>query len=184
MFAAIRAVLLLAMAFVVVAAVPAAADLNSDWALCRTFDANKGKEKIAACTVVIKSGRLKGDNLAIAYQQRAEGHRLLEQYDLALKDFAVAIKIGPKVAYSYLNRAEIHRLQKNYDLVISDASMAIKLDPALNASYTIRGLAYENMRNTSAARMDYNKAIAIPVKGNDGAWAQDVARKRLKEIGD
>jgi len=180
-----RAALALALALLVgrFAVTPVMADLNSDWSLCWTFGTNKSKEKIAACTLVINSKRLSGDNLAIAYQQRAEGYRLLEQYDRALEDFARAIKIGPRLAYNYLNRAEIHRLKKNYDKVVEDASQAIRLDPDLNASYTIRGLAYENMKNVSAARADYNKTLSIPVKGNDGPGAQDVARTRLKEIG-
>jgi tetratricopeptide (TPR) repeat protein len=174
---------LLAAAFVgAVCVVPAAADFASDRDLCHTFDTDKTAQKIAACTRVIKTGRLSGRNLAIAYQDRAEGYRISEKYDNALEDFERAIKIDSQIAYPYLNRAEVWRLKGNYDQVIADATQAIRLDPALNASYTIRGMAYKEIGAIAKAREDFNRALAIPVKGNDGNWAQDVARTQLKEL--
>jgi tetratricopeptide (TPR) repeat protein len=178
----LRAGLLLACLAGPLAVVPAAADFAADRELCHTFDASKSAEKIAACTRVIKTGRLSGRNLAIAYQDRAEGYRLSEKYDSALEDFTRAIKIDSQIAYPYLNRAEVYRLKGDYDQVIADATQAIRLDPALNASYTIRGMAYEKIGAVAKARADFDYALSIPVKGNDGNWAQDVARTRLKEL--
>ena len=165
-----------------VAAGPAAADFASDRDLCHTFDADKTVQKIAACTRVINTGRLSGRNLAIAYQDRAEGYRLSKEYDRALADFDRAIKIDSQIAYPYLNRAEVWRLKGDYDQVIADATQAIRLDPALNASWTIRGMAYKEIGALNKAREDFNHALAIPVKGNDGNWAQDVARMQLKAL--
>ena len=165
-----------------IAAGPAAADFASDRDLCHTFDADKTVQKIAACTRVISTGRLSGRNLAIAYQDRAEGYRLSKEYDRALADFERAIKIDSQIAYPYLNRAEVWRLKGEYDQVIADATQAIRLDPALNASYTIRGMAYKELGAINKAREDFNHALSIPVKGNDGNWAQDVARTQLKAL--
>jgi tetratricopeptide (TPR) repeat protein len=162
--------------------VPAAADFASDNSLCHTFDSDKAAQKIAACTRVINTGRLSGRNLAIAYQDRAEGYRLSKEYDRALEDFNRAIKIDSGMAYPFLNRAEVWRLKGDYDQVIADATQAIRLDPALNASWTIRGMAYKEIGALNKAREDFNHALSIPVKGNDGNWAQDVARARLKEL--
>jgi len=161
---------------------PAAADFAGDHDLCHTFDASKATEKIAACTRVIRTGRLRGRDLAIAYQDRAEGYRLTKDYDHALEDFDRAIKVDPGVAYAYLNRAEVHRLKGDYDQVIADATQAIRLDPALNAAWTIRGLAYKEIGALAKAREDFNHALSISVKGNDGDWAQDVARTQLKAM--
>ena len=66
--------------------------------------------------------------------------------------------------------------------MIADATQAIRLDPALNASWTIRGMAYKEIGALNKAREDFNHALAIPVKGNDGNWAQDVARMQLKAL--
>jgi tetratricopeptide (TPR) repeat protein len=181
----LRAALALASVFVIgrFGVMPAAADFASDSRLCHTLDANKSREKIPACTRVINSGRLSGAALATAYQDRAEGYRLTEQYERALEDFGRAIKINPREPVQYKNRAEVHRLMGNYDQVIADTNQTIRLNPADNAAYVIRGLAYENMGNVAAARADYNKTLSISVTRNDGAWAQDIARKRLQELG-
>jgi tetratricopeptide (TPR) repeat protein len=176
------AVVLAAAVVGAVCVMPAAADYAADRDLCHTFDADKTAQKIAACTRVIKTGRLSGRNLAIAYQDRAEGYRLSKEYDLALADFERAIKIDSQIAYPYLNRAEVWRLKGSYDQVIADATQAIRLDPALNASYAIRGMAYKEIGAIAKAREDFDHALAIPVKGNDGNWAQDVARAQLKEL--
>jgi tetratricopeptide (TPR) repeat protein len=165
-----------------IAVAPAAAESDRD--LCHTFDTDRNAAKIAACTRVINTGRLKGWDLAIAYQDRAEGYRLSKDYDHALEDYARAIKIDSQIAYPYLNRAEVWRLKGDYDQVIADATQAIRLDPALNASWAIRGMAYKEIGAIKKAREDFNHALSIPVKGNDGNWAQDVARTKLKELDD
>jgi tetratricopeptide (TPR) repeat protein len=166
----------------IIAITPAAADFEGDRNLCHTFDMDKTAAKIAACSRIINTGRLNGRNLAIAYQDRAEGHRLAKEYDRALDDFNRAIKIDSGMAYPYLNRAEVWRLKGDYDQVIADATQAIRLDPALNASWTIRGMAYKEIGALNKAREDFNHALSIPVKGNDGNWAQDLARNQLKAL--
>jgi tetratricopeptide (TPR) repeat protein len=161
--------------------VPAAADYASDYKSCFSFGV-PGEQRVAICTRVINSGRLKGHELAGAYNWRGEGFRLWEKYDKALADFGRAIEIEPQSVYPYTNRAEVHRVMGNYDEVIADATQAIRLDPALNASYTVRGLAYEKIGAVEKARGDFNKALDIPKKGNDAGWAQDVARDHLKGL--
>jgi tetratricopeptide (TPR) repeat protein len=178
----VRAVAVLVAVAFTGAVAPAVADYASDRDLCHTFDSSLAAQKITACTRVISSGRLSGRNLAIVYQQRAEGHRVLKEYDRALADFERAIKIDSQLAYTFLNRAEVWRLKGDYNQVIADATQAIRIDPALNASYTIRGLAYREIGAVAQARDDFSHALAIAVKGNDGQWAQDVARGQLKEL--
>jgi tetratricopeptide (TPR) repeat protein len=163
-----------------VAVTPAKAESDSD--LCHTFDTSKIPEKIAACTRILNSGRLRGRNLAIAYNDRAEGYRIAKELDKALADFGRSIKTDPQLAYAYLNRAEVWRLKEDYDQVIADATQAIRLDPALNASWTIRGMAYQKIGADAKARDDFNRALSMAIKGNDGQWAQDVARTHLKEL--
>jgi tetratricopeptide (TPR) repeat protein len=141
-----------------------------------------GQKRVDACTRVIASGRLKGKDLAGALQTRAEGYRITKQYEAALADFDRAIALDPKLAKAYANRAEVHRMLGHYDQVIADTTQAIRLDPSFNAFYTVRALAYEQQGNLAGARADYDKALAIPAKGADGDWAQDVARDRLKVL--
>jgi hypothetical protein len=78
------------------AAAPAQADFAGDNKMCFTTDAAKAAEKIAACTRLIKSGRLANKDLAAAYQDRAEGHRVLKNLDASLADFDRAVDLNPR----------------------------------------------------------------------------------------
>jgi tetratricopeptide (TPR) repeat protein len=162
------------------AATPAMADQEADGKSCFSGDDNAASARVGACTRFIDSATR---DLAGAYNWRGEAHRLLKEYDLAIADFARAIEFNPQSVYPYANRAEVYRLQGRYDLVIRDTTEAIRIDPGLNASYAIRGMAYEKTGDLDRARADFNKALSLPVKGNDGQWAQDVARNRLQAIG-
>jgi tetratricopeptide (TPR) repeat protein len=161
---------------------PAAADYASDLTLCNTVSSRTPAEKVAACTRLLNSGRLRGRDLAAVYANRADRYRLLEQYDRALEDFERSFKLNPDNPLAYLNRAEVWRVKGEPDQAIADATRAIQLDPALNSPWTIRGLAYEKLGAIAKAREDFKHALAIPVKANDGNWAQDIARDRLKAL--
>jgi tetratricopeptide (TPR) repeat protein len=162
---------------------PAFADHKSDVSDCFSGDDSRAADRIKACTRIIESGQLNKKDLAGAYNWRGEAYRIQKQYDLALADYARSIEINPESVYPYANRAEVYRMQGKFDLVVADATQAIKIDPMLNASYAIRGMAYEKMGDMEHARADFNKALSLPVKGNDGPWAQDIARNHLQSIG-
>jgi len=162
---------------------PAFADHDGDVKNCFSGDDNRTGERIGSCTRIIKSGKLNRRDLAGAYNWRGEAYRIQKQYDLALADYAKSIEINPDSVYPFANRAEVYRMQGKFDLVIKDTTQAISIDPALNASYAIRGMAYEKTGDTERARADFNKALELPVKGNDGPWAQDIARNHLQSLG-
>src|SRR6202045_2679309 len=79
------------------AAPPASAGYAEDKRDCFTTGYG-GAKRVAACTRVIDSGRLRGRDLAGAYQTRAEGYRIIKEYDSGLADFARAIGIDPRGA--------------------------------------------------------------------------------------
>src|ERR1700694_2871224 len=92
----VRGALALVMAVLggLLAAVPAAADYASDYKTCFSF-CIPGEQRVAICTRVINSGRLRGHDLAGAYNWRGEGFRLWEKYDKALADFGRPSKSSP-----------------------------------------------------------------------------------------
>ena len=163
------------------AATSALADAASDRKACFAVGYG-GQKRVDACTGFINSGRLSKNELSAALQSRAEGYRIIEQYDRALADFDRALALDPRLARGYANRAEVYRVLGQFEKVIADTTEAIRLDPTPNAFYAIRGFAYERQSDVARARADYNKALALPIKDADGGWAQDVARSRLKEL--
>ena len=52
--------------------------------------------EIAACTRLIESGKLKGSALGRIYWQRAAAFERDEEYDRAVADYQVAIRLDPK----------------------------------------------------------------------------------------
>jgi tetratricopeptide (TPR) repeat protein len=181
----LRAAGVLAAALVIGQLAPTAAlaDHDADVKACFSSDDGKVTERVVACTRVIESGKMSQRDLAGAYNWRGEAYRILKQYELALNDYARSIEINPNSVYPFANRAEVYRLQEKYDLVIADTTQAIRIDPMLNASYAIRGMAYEKKGDVAHARADFNKALSLPVKGNDGPWAQNIARNHLQSLG-
>jgi tetratricopeptide (TPR) repeat protein len=143
-----------------------------------------GAKRVSACTRVIDSGRLRGRDRAGAYQSRAEGHRIIKEYDSALADFARALEIDPQNALTYSNRAEVYRMLGKYDAVIADTTQAIKLGSKLNATYALRGVAYAQTGEIDKAREDFKRTLALPPEGADASWAQDVARRELQRLED
>lgn len=162
---------------------PAFADQQDDVKSCFAGDGGDTGRHIAVCTRIIDSGKLNQRDLAGAYNWRGEAYRISKQYDLALADYARSIEINPNSVFPFANRAEVYRMQGKFDLVIADATAAIRIDPMLNASYAIRGMAYEKTNDLDRARADFNKALELPIKGNDGQWAQDIARNHLQSMG-
>ena len=61
-------------------------------------------KKIAACTRLIKSGRLSNEDLATAYNHRGDAYDDKGQLDLAIADFSRAIEIDPDYKRAYYNR--------------------------------------------------------------------------------
>ena len=179
----VAAVLAVALAAGHAMSTPALADQQSDVKACFSGNDTRAAERVTACTRVIESGKVSKRDLAGAYNWRAESYRILKQYDVALADYARSIELNPDSVYPYANRAEVYRMQGKYDLVVADATQAIRIDPMLNASYAIRGMAYEKLNDLDHARADFNKALELPIKGNDGKWAQDIARNHLQSIG-
>src|SRR5262249_16775680 len=121
-------------------------------------------------------------DLSGAYTWRGEAHRLLNDYEASLADYARAIEINPRSVFPVANRAEVYRNLGKYDLAIAEATKATKIDPALTAPYAIRGLAYESADNITAARADFQKTLTMKEKGKDAGWAQDQARTHLAAI--
>jgi tetratricopeptide (TPR) repeat protein len=87
---------------------PVMAQRSSDWQAC-VKSQSAPDAGIRACTNIINSGREKGRNLAIAYNNRGDAFWVKNDNDKAFADYDQAIKIDPKYATAYVNRGIIHR---------------------------------------------------------------------------
>lgn len=93
------------------------------------------------------------------------------QYDQAIRDFTVAIKISRKDETAFLGRAAAYELSGNFAAAVQDYSTAIQMDPTAEAAFLGRGIAYEHTGNYAAAIQNYSAAIAIDPDDNV-AWRE------------
>ena len=130
-----------------------------DHQVCSTGGAGP-KEGVPACTRIIDSGRLSGQDLANALINRGISYAEDEQYARALDDYDRAEKLAPSDALVYNNRGVSHRLTKQYDKAIADYNRAIALNPKYADAYYNRGRVYHlNLDQPAKAIEDYNRAI-------------------------
>ena len=97
----------------------------------------------SACLQAIK---LKPDAEA-SYVNRAGTYIYqLNDYDRALADLDIALKLDPNDAYSYSLRAYAWYMKKDYKRAIADSDAAIKLDPKDPDNYKLRADAESQLR--------------------------------------
>ena len=141
-----------------------------------------GDAAIAACSRAIRSGKLKGKTLALAYAHRGAEWKGKNEIGKALADYGTALKLNPALAAVYNNRGVIASERGEFDRALANYATAIRLDPLYTAAFTNRGLAYEEKKEAVKARADFDAALAMPAKHNDGEWAHKTARDRLEAL--
>jgi len=95
---------LLVVALMGAAALPAFAQLSSNWKGCTGNPDVDWARQIAACTALIDSGAESKENTAVAYYNRALAYENLDKFNEAIADFTRAIALDPENAEAYLYR--------------------------------------------------------------------------------
>lgn len=96
----------------------------------------------------------------IAYDKGAK--RVADnEYDRALLDFDISLKMNPNNAKVYINRANIHGLNKHFDLALKDYSKAISLDITDPQTFFNRAITYSIMKQYDKAAEDFTTALQI-----------------------
>jgi tetratricopeptide (TPR) repeat protein len=127
-------------------------------------DVNK---QIAGCSLYIASGKAEGENLVIAYVNRAIARTTRKQYKGALADFNAALKVEPESWMVLYNRGIVFLDLGRDDEAIRDFGAAIRVEPETAIAYYNRGLAHERMGKLAEAIEDYRRAFELdPSNGN------------------
>ena len=137
-----------------------------------------GDVAIDACSRAIQSRRYTGHVLARQYLSRGVERWAKQDYDVALSDFAEALKVDKKYADAFYNRCAVYNFKKEWDSAIAECSQAIKLGPgvdttvaggserlgkdhALSDYYSERGYAFFKKEDAIHAFVDLDNAIRL-----------------------
>ena len=113
------------------------------------------------CSAAIGSGRLSGENLASAFNNRGIAFSNKKDYQRAIQDYNEAIRIKPDFAEAFNNRGTTYYHRGNYNQAIQDYTKAISLDPDDPNPFNNRGIAYYEQGDCGRAIQDYNEAIRL-----------------------
>jgi len=143
-------------------AVPTSANAQSREAhMCATQTESLAEQRIAACSGMLKSGRLNGKPAGVAYALR--GLAYLDRGDIAhaIADLNQAIERAPDFAPAYQNRGNAWYARGNYGQALADYDDAIRLDPNSPSPYVNRATLRRDLGNADGALKDYQKAISL-----------------------
>src|SRR5262249_38491274 len=104
---------------------PAPAQTSNDWKCIGNPDI-PWDEQIVGCTNAIKSGKLGGKDLAVAFAIRASAYRARGELKRAVKDYDQAVKLNPNDADVFFRRGVAHGMLDDTDRAIDDFDQAIK----------------------------------------------------------
>lgn len=133
----------------------AAADDNS------TCASGAGDDAIAACSRLIK----RNPKNATAHARRAQAYDGRGEYDLAIADLNVVLRLTPAgtpiVATIYYVRGGFYHKKRDFDRAIADYDQAIRLQPDYAPHYSERGGAYNGKGEYDRAIADCTRAIQL-----------------------
>lgn len=104
-------------------AAPARANFEQDRQDCNSTGADLDLQ-IAACTRLIRKGRIKGAALGIAHYNRGIAYAKKDAFGKAIADYNQAIQLNPDDAEAYYNRGLAHGKNGNIDRALDDFKKA------------------------------------------------------------
>ena len=153
-------ILCAAIAAMLLAAMPAHAQLDRFWRVCNNPNALPDAV-IKNCSSIINATKATLD-LARAFNNRGLAWHAKRNYDRAIADYNSAIKLNPKFAIAYSNRGNSRLSKGEVDRAIADQSEAIRVDPKHAGAYTNRCWARATVgRELELALADCNTALQL-----------------------
>ena len=114
-------------------------------------------------SVVLWTYVIEKENVRIpqVYNSLGVAYRDAGQYDMATKNYNIAIALNPAYSEAYYNRGIIYTKEELPDNAVEDFTKAIAVNPKLYQAYYNRGVCFFNKGMINEAIEDFNAAIAI-----------------------
>ncbi len=106
-------------------------------------------------------------NNSFNYLKEANTKMALKQFDAAITDYNLVIKLNPDSASNFAARGKCYHAMGKFQDAITDFSRAIQIDPN-NANYLLlRGISYYSSEKHKLAFGDLSKAISMDANFSD-----------------
>ena len=157
---------------------PGAEATHEDYAVvCNGLTGATAAEKVIACTNAIKSGKLTGGELALAYLNRGLSEsgkgsdvRAKADYKSSVRILTDAIMAAPTNPYLYILRGSVYQSIGEADRAIIDYSDAIRMAPRQTYPLINRAIVlYSKKDNNDGAIADLTAALRLNSK-EISAW--------------
>lgn len=98
---------------------------------------------------------------AIAYGRRGAVWAAKGEFQNAIADYTIAIKLASDNSLLYCNRGGVKLSIGDFDGAIVDSTEAIRLNPKSAHAYHVRGFAWANKKQYEKAMKDYRESVRI-----------------------
>jgi tetratricopeptide (TPR) repeat protein len=120
---------------------------------------------------------------AEAYLRRGEASAGAHEYDQAIADYTMAIRLRPDYAEAYNNRGHAYHWKGgNADRAIADFARAIELRPNYPTAYNNRGVVYMAGGHSEKGLPDFDRALELNPTFRNAYVNRANARLRLLRI--
>jgi lipoprotein NlpI/membrane protease YdiL (CAAX protease family) len=109
------------------------------------------------------------------YSGRCSGAFDRNDYDRAIADCSLTIKLNPKLAPSYVTRGRAHARKGDFTLAIVDYTQAIEIDRKYAVAYEARANAWRYSGSFDLAIGDYTAAIRLNPKSAQAYYGRGLA---------
>lgn len=150
----------------------------SQWCFGNATDA----ETIQGCDAVIRWARESTRDAAAAFYNRGIAYRNRGQLDRALDDYDQALRLRPAFADAWNDRGVAERLKGNNERAIADFSEAIRLNPDYAAAWFNRGGAWASIGRLDLAIADFNRTLALEPGDADALLARGEVRRLAGDV--
>lgn len=131
---------------------------GKDYSTCLYTADVKSNVRIAVCTKMIESGRLKSEYLATAHFKRAQAWFETGDKARAIADYSESLRLNPAQAAAYNNRGIALEDDAH---AIADFTEALARDPKLVVAYRNRGHRWDSLAEHARAIADYTRIIDL-----------------------
>lgn len=121
-------------------------------------------------------------SLLSTYLRIATRAYLSADFDRAIAEYSIAIKVDPKRTEIYIKRGQAWSQKGDYDRAIADFERAMKLDSTLSLAYLHRGIVLAARGEHEAAVADFGRAEALRTTDAAAALHRGLSLAKLGEI--